>query len=257
MGKVTRIEKALKNMLGLPEETSCEAVQTALSAGDHLFRVHPATVSPHAVFKKAGVRINARSLTELGDAWLEMGLYARAVDAYDQAIKRDANHYHAHFNCGMARAALGEYDAAADDFGRAAGIDPESPSACANAAAALAKANRFQEALEFAQRAVHLDGRNVASLVNLGAILTHMGVPEAGLDVLDTAIDFAPKLARAHYDRACALTRLGRTGKAKRALRKAQELDPSMAERVQGDEELAILNFQKSDAPDAEPTTDA
>ena len=145
MGKVTKIEKALRNMLGLPEEMPSEALQTALTVDDRLFRVHPATVSPHAVFKKAGVRINARTLTELGDAWLEMGLYSRAIDAYDQAIKREADHFHAYFNRGMAHAALEDYDAAADDFGSAAGIDPESVSACANAAAALAKTNRFQQ----------------------------------------------------------------------------------------------------------------
>jgi len=250
--RVAGIEKALRGILGLHARPPRPRGKTSLAARGESLRLNPGAISAHQVLAQADLPVDVDTLTELGDAWLQMGLCRKAVEAYSEALDLDPSHFKACFNRGMANARTGGYQDAAEDFGRAAGIDPEDAAPFANASAALAKLGRHDEALIYAERAVHLDNRNVPSLVNLGAILTHLGRTAEALAVLEKAVAVDPSVARAWYDRACALARLDRPDDATQSLAQACQLDPTMTDRARADQYLAPFFDQEMNLPQEE-----
>ncbi|MFH0963415.1 MAG: tetratricopeptide repeat protein [Planctomycetota bacterium] len=255
MGEVTAIERLLREFLGLPQRRGKTAVTHSVrsrgpaAAGSRLrrdrgithFRVDPTTIHARLLLEKLGINLNAGAFSELGDAWLEIAMYDKAVEAYEQAIARDPGRFSAYFNRGLANVRLGKMEEALEDFGRAAGIDPEHAASFSNAAAVLAKLGRHEEGLEYARRAVHLEHGNVAALVNLAAILVHLDLAGEALETLDQALAIRPDVAKAWYDRACALAKLGRFDEARLSLAKASGLDASMTARSEKDGDLSSL----------------
>lgn len=266
MAKITRVEKVLRELLGLVAPEDRDEPETAVTSqrdagAPRPGRIDPATVSPQQVLKRAGLRMDLSALTELGDAWLHVGYYNRSIEAYSHALELEPEHFAARFNRGLAHARVQRYEEALEDFGRAAGVEPENPAPFANAAAALAKLNRHREALEYAKRAVHLDGENVAALVNLGAVLTRLVRTGEAIGYLEKAVEVGPGAPRAWYDLACAQARLGRGAQARRSLERACKLDPAMAERIDLDDDLSVLKIQEMEAlgredPPEEPPDD-
>ena len=240
MGKVTAIEKQLRAFLGAFEKGEKTGV-TRKARAETARTADPKSVEARALLKVLGFKADAKSLIELGDAWLEVRMNEKAVEAYGQALALERNHFAAMFNRGLAYARLGKMEEALEDFGGAAGIDPEHVESFSNAAAVLAKLGRTEEALDYAQRAVYLGPHNAAALVNLGAILTRLGRADEGLAPIEDAIRLAPNAAKAWYDRACALAKLGRHDETRDSLARACELDSSMKGRVAKDPELAFL----------------
>jgi tetratricopeptide (TPR) repeat protein len=69
---------------------------------------------------------------------------------------------------------------------------------------------------------------------NLAAIAHAGGDPLGALQVLDEALASAPRVARLHYGRACALQSLGRLEEAIGAYRTAAEIEPDFSDAWYG-----------------------
>jgi tetratricopeptide (TPR) repeat protein len=78
----------------------------------------------------------------------------------------------------------------------------------------------------------------------------------AALTAADTAIKLEPNESEGHFQRACALARLGRTSEALKSLEKAVELDPELPDTLDLESDLKVLAsqpaFKKLMAPRAE-----
>lgn len=88
--------------------------------------------------------------------------------------------------------------------------------------------------IERQRLAVQADPSDPLLRYNLAALVHAGGDPVGALHVLDEALASAPRVARLHYGRACALQSLGRLEKAISAYRNAAEIEPDFSDAWYG-----------------------
>jgi tetratricopeptide (TPR) repeat protein len=102
-------------------------------------------------------------------------------------------------------------------------------------------AKRNAEALRAFNTAAQLDKTLTYPYVGLASVYRQMSNWNAALKSAQQAISMDAEYSEAHYQRACALARLGRTKEAMAALEKAVELDPDQSEYIADEKDLKPL----------------
>jgi Flp pilus assembly protein TadD len=95
--------------------------------------------------------------------------------------------------------------------------------------------------VEFLQRALARHPDNLAALAELATLLTQLGRLEEGLAADPRLVRLAPRDPTVHYNLACSLALLARTGAALDALERAAELGYRDLDHMLADEDLASL----------------
>jgi tetratricopeptide (TPR) repeat protein len=133
-----------------------------------------------------GIRNPALTLYRAGE-------YARAIDAFKQAIRQKPNSAENHFYLALAYDKLGDHSSAITSFQECIRLDPDSAEAHCNLGVAFKDAGDLQSALEAFSHAIQLRPNYARAITNLGMIYVELGdLVNAGkqcaiLEALDAA----------------------------------------------------------------------
>jgi tetratricopeptide (TPR) repeat protein len=155
-----------------------------------------------------------------------------AIDAYEKALKIDANSVEAHRGLGQAYERLGQNDRAEQSYRRALAVKANDVMSLNNLAWILSEIKKKpDEALPFAMKAERLAPTLASVIDTLGWIhYRRQSYPEAE-KFLTQAAERAPSDAAVRFHLGMTYAKLGRTSDAVSALRRAGQLDPKLADR--------------------------
>ena len=184
-----------------------------------------------------------RSVDEMGDLWLRLQLrdslalatlqrdythkeLARRMAGWEQMVRLDPGHPHAHANLGHVMLTLGRLDEAIQHYEQHVKISPNEASAHYNLANALHAAGRLDEAISRYEAALVLSPSHAPAHNNLGSALLALGRVDEAIGHYRRAIALDPVLADAHNNLGIALVGSDRVTEGVRSLREAARLRP-------------------------------
>ena len=103
-----------------------------------------------------------------GDAWRLKGEFQKAIEDYDQSLQLDAQAADVRYTRGQAHMSMAHYERAAEDFRRASSLDNRNPAILNSLGLALQKQNKLDEAAENFGRAITLDASFAEAWDNRG-----------------------------------------------------------------------------------------
>ena len=182
-----------------------------------------------------------RSRPSYADAYMHIGACmeglgrnAEAVEAYRSAAFLEPEVTDFQTRLALALDGQGRVDEAAEVFTQAVRLSPENVQALMGLARVMGKAGRFEMALGAGQQAARLRPDSPEVFEVLGGLYMKSGrVPQA-LEAFKQAVRLAPDEAAAHCGMGEALSRMGRTRDAAEAFKEAVRLAPDRAEAHYG-----------------------
>ena len=176
----------------------------------------------------------ARAQNDLGNSYRRSGDFASALIHYDKAVELSPAYGRAHTNRAMVHYAMGNYDRAllASDLA----VVHQSTNATPWTVRGNAKLilGDIQGAISDHNKAIAQLPDFDAPFNNRGCALLALGQTQSALDDFDHAIQIAAReeensaLPSTYYNRAKALTALGRPDEAAQALARSKALDPDL-----------------------------
>jgi tetratricopeptide (TPR) repeat protein len=205
---------------------------------------HKAAIQIYGVVLRRGGG-DAGVLCRLGECYEALGDFARADEAYCDAIARDPDQVHAYLRA--ADMALRARDVAlrAGQAGPAEELRGGALRHFTALGVRLAGRARWPEAEAAFGRALALDPTDWASHVDFGRCRYERGDLVGGERSIREGLRLAPKRPLAHFHLGAVLRRQGRRGEAEEALRQALALDPTLAAAAA---ELAHLEVDQPDS---------
>ena len=165
-------------------------------------------------------------LANLGNLYRQLGDPSSALEAYDQALKRQPGNVAAAVNRGRALMDLGRLDAAADAFSSVLDQKPEHINARIGLAQVLQQQGYQEPAMELFQSVLAVQPENAAALNGLGISLKVLGYADDAVEVLRKGAAVVPESTEVHSNLASALVQADRPEEAVAAYQHALELDP-------------------------------
>ena len=174
----------------------------------------------------------AEQLTKIGDGsaqyhlfagkyYLNRGEYEPAMTEFQAAAKQDPKLPFVHFNLGLAHMKKQEYTQARAEFSKDVAIEPDMALNYEEIGNSYWLSEDDAKAEETYREALQRDPRLVNSMLGLAKIYQKQQKYSAALAQADAALKVDPDRTDAHYLRAQALQRLGRSAEAKHELQAA------------------------------------
>ena len=177
--------------------------------------------------------VMASSFCGMGQVHHRKGDDARAVDAFDNALRYNPNDPNIHVGRGMALAGLGQADDALDAYAYALRIDPNHSRAHAFRAFLFERLGRDDDAMAGYDAAIRLDPTWGLARRYRGAMLSKLGRNAEALAELTAAIRLDPLDSQAYKDRGGVYSRIADHTHALKDLDEAIRLDPTNAKAYQ------------------------
>lgn len=156
-----------------------------------------------------------------GKYYLNRDEYEPAITEFEAAAKQDPKLPFVHFNLGMAHMKKQEYTQAREEFEKDAALEPDMALNYEEIGNSYWLTQEDAKAEKSYREALHRDPRLVNSMLGLAKIYQKQQKYSAALAEVDAALKVDPERTDAHYLRAQALQRLGRSAEAKRELQAA------------------------------------
>jgi tetratricopeptide (TPR) repeat protein len=180
---------------------------------------------------------NVRALVNLGNAYNEAGMTARAIETFRQALAKNPNFAAAHNNLGAALLKQGKFKEAETHFREAIRIQTPMgkefrnlANAHFNLGKALAGMRRDEEALEAFRAAVRVNPDFALACDALGLMLERRGQSQAALELHQRAVRLEPTKPEFHHHLGIALAKIPDLRAAVASYREALRLKPDFAE---------------------------
>lgn len=167
---------------------------------------------------------DAGSMFSRGQQLNKDGEYSRAVEAFNEAIRRKPDHPAAYVGRGNAYFFLQQFDRAIEDYNAALKIQPGFALAYAQRGRAYIRQKQFDRALEDLNEAIRLNPKLTVSYVDRGRLYNQRGEYQKALDDFDHAIQLNPELVNAYAGRAVSKSKLGDTQGAAADRQQAKQL---------------------------------
>jgi len=177
-------------------------------------------------------RALAADYYDLGNAYVELGQYDKAIQRFEQSIRLDPGLAKADFNLAMAYAHMKRTDDAVAIFKRLLSTDPKNTQAMAGLAWALHLGGHDQEALTEYDSLLLLSPADLDALYNSGIILWKLNRPSDALGQLQTLLLKSPDDLDALYAVGSLLLSLGDAQGAADILSRYLEKKPDDAEAM-------------------------
>jgi tetratricopeptide (TPR) repeat protein len=203
---------------------------------------------------------NVRARVNLGNGYNELGLTARAIEQFREALKLNPNFAAAHNNLGAALLSQQKFEEAEKHFREAIRIQSAMPKESKNLAnahynrgRALVELKRETEAIAEFRAAVQRNPEFALAYDALGVLLEKRGQHRMAAELLARATQLEPKKAEFHHHHGIARAKLGELPAALAAYREALRLKPDFIEaRVNlglalhenGDDDAAIAELR-------------
>lgn len=156
---------------------------------------------------------SAQDWIEQGNRFAKDGLYADALDAYNQSLRLDASNPKVWTWRGIALQHLGNQTGAMNDFDMAISLNPNESSAWQGKASLYIDTDQYKLAVKAAERSIALakpEDKVENSWLLLGFAYNRLEQYEDALQSFDKAIEIDPKRVDLWQHKAYTLTKLGR-----------------------------------------------
>ena len=169
----------------------------------------------------------------IGQVYHRRGDDARALDAFDRAIRTEPSDPNGFVGRGLALTGMGMPDTALSSFDQAIQINPKHPRAYGYRALAYERLGRDDDALKDYDSMIRIDPSVAMTRRLKGSLLSRRGRNHEAIAELDAAIKLDPKDAGAFKDRGGVYNRLGDYSHALLDLDEALRLEPAFAKAYQ------------------------
>ncbi|MDP1605138.1 MAG: tetratricopeptide repeat-containing serine protease family protein [Rhodocyclaceae bacterium] len=166
----------------------------------------------------------------LGVACGQAGQPAKAIEAYQQALRINPEHADAWYNLGNAYDEVGQPAKAIEAFQQALRIDPEYAKAWNGLGFAYGNASQFAKAIEAFQQALRINPEDALAWKKLGIAYRRADQPAKAIEAYQQALRINPEDAEAWYILGIAYAMSGQRGKVLEVYKRLKSLDPSLAE---------------------------
>ncbi|MDE0556106.1 MAG: tetratricopeptide repeat protein, partial [Candidatus Poribacteria bacterium] len=148
----------------------------------------------------------------------------RAIDNYNEVIKRDPCFPEIYYNRGAAYGDKGEVDLAIRDFNKSLELDPDHAGTYNNQGSAHANKGEYDKAIAAYTKAIELDPETVAAHINRGVVYFIKGKVNRAIEDYTKAIELNPKDPITYYHRGEAWLHLNEWDKTKTDFTTAKRL---------------------------------
>jgi tetratricopeptide (TPR) repeat protein len=172
------------------------------------------------------------SLLLIGQLWIEIGDYARAVDSLHRALQSDPSLRKAHYFAGQADIRWEHWSEAADEFQAELKLDPADSDARYNLGFVYLQQSRVDDAVDLFQQVLSADPNHANAHYELGKILLDHGQLKEAIDHLEAATRLSPQSDYMHYQLQAAYRKAQRPADADRELELYKELKAKKRENA-------------------------
>lgn len=173
---------------------------------------------------------NAAAWYNLGAAYIQLNQWAKSVDVYQQALRLDRGSADAWYNLGLAYGKLDQLAKAIEAYQQALRLNPEHASAWTNLGAAHYKLNQWEKAMEAYRQALRLKPEDHKTWTNLGLAYDKLGQLAKALDAYQQALRLNTEDGKAWYGLGVAYAGMGRRDQVREVYRRLKGLDTALAE---------------------------
>ncbi|MDE0739538.1 MAG: tetratricopeptide repeat protein [Planctomycetota bacterium] len=167
-----------------------------------------------------------RNEFQLGVSYLEAGLPARGLEAFERTLIRRPGEVEALYNIGLIQLQAGKLDSAREAFELALEGQPEFIDSAANLGVVLARQGRLEDSYRVFSKVLESRPGHIEALINIGNIELTVGAPERARKRFEEVIRLEPGLV-AGYKRLGAVCRsTGDLDGAREVYEKAAAIDP-------------------------------
>ncbi len=160
-----------------------------------------------------------------------LGRYDEALESVDKSIAIDSSRLSPYLTKGYIHHTLGQWYEGAEAYERALAIDPENPVVLNNYAYMLSEQNhRLEDALQMVKRALEIEPESASYLDTHAWLLYRLGCPADALVILNQALKGNSDSAELHEHLGYIYQALGKESRAKKAWRRALEIEPDNEE---------------------------
>jgi len=174
---------------------------------------------------------NADAWYDLGIAYYYLRQHAKAIDAYQQALRIDPQDAGAWNNLGNAYSDVNQHAKAIDAYQQALRIDPQDAVAWYNLGNAYRALNQHAKAIDAYQQALRIDPQNAGAWNNLGNAYSDVNQHAKAIDAYQQALRIDPQDAEAWFNLGLVYRIQGQRGKVTEIYERLKELDRDLAER--------------------------
>ena len=160
----------------------------------------------------------------IGELWIEIGDYARAVDTFHRVLESDSSLRKAHYFAGQAYIRWEHWPEAAAEFQAELKLEPTDPEALYNLGFVYLEESRVDDAAALFQQVLSAQPNHANANYELGKILLDRGQLKEAVDHLETATRLSPQTDYMHYQLQGAYRKLERMADADRELAIYREL---------------------------------
>jgi tetratricopeptide (TPR) repeat protein len=172
----------------------------------------------------------AEAYTNLGNILKELGIYDKALAAYDAAIKLAKNLPEVYSNKANLLQILRRYEEALENYDKAINLKPDYVEAYSNKGNALYELSRFDEAIYNQNKAIQINPDYAEAYSNRGIIKNVLKKYKDAINDFDIAIVLKPNYAEAYSNRGNSLNELKMHQQALISVNYSIEMMPNYAE---------------------------
>jgi tetratricopeptide (TPR) repeat protein len=176
-------------------------------------------------------RSNNDELLLIGQLWIEIGDYARAVGTLHGALQSDPSLRKAHYFAGQADIRWEHWPEAADEFRAELKVEPTDVEAKYNLGFVYLQQSRVDDAVDLFQQVLIAQPNHANAHYQLGKILLDSGQLKEAIEHLETATSLSPQTDYMHYQLQAAYRKAQRDADADRELGIYKELKAQQRER--------------------------
>jgi tetratricopeptide (TPR) repeat protein len=168
----------------------------------------------------------------VGQLWIEIQDYARAVSAFHRVLQNDPSFPKAHYFAGQAYIHWQHWDQAAQEFQAELALVPDDADAKFNQGFVYLQQSRIDEAAKLFQEAIALRPEHSSAQYEYGKILLDRGDVQNAVSHLEIAARLSPQTDYVHYQLQSAYRKDGRIADADRELEIYKKIKAKQRERA-------------------------
>lgn len=177
-------------------------------------------------------KLTPETLLLVGQLWIEIGDYARSVDALDRALEADPELPKAHYFAGQADILWEHWSEAAAEFTAELALVPTDLDAKFSLGFVDLQQSKADEAVELFRQILVLHPDHAKTQYELGKLLLDRGEVKEAIEHLEAAARLTPQADYIHYQLQAAYRKESRIADADRELERYKELKAKSRERT-------------------------
>ncbi len=170
------------------------------------------------------------SYYHVGNAYFYKGFIDKAIEQYQIALKLMPDNVNLHYNLGNAYLQKGLFDKAIEEYSIAIKIKPEYAGAYNNMGNAYLQKGLLDKAIEYYQTALRLLPDNAEAYGNLGNAYLNKGLTDKAVEYYLAALRLIPYDADAHFNLGLAYLKKRENSNALKEFQTALRLNPALKE---------------------------